>query len=770
VFIRKIFLYLGRYIHITTNNTYAYESHYKSFPVFGGMGGVLSGCAQKSDISDLQQQINSLKSDQIQTISGQISAISNSITSLQSTDNELKEYITKLTTQASNLETKSKILADSIAKVKAELQGEISAANSETLKKLQELKNDVDEELTILRAAIKALQDKDTDLQGQMDSLKIYIDTKLKNAKDWADATFATLTEYNITAKAVATLQMQVESLDAKIAATADSTSKKLTEAYTAAISEAITNARTSMENWVNEKMAGVYDAAVIKSKLDSLGAGLKDKMDRQDAKLEALIDDNAQEIADLQHDLAEQMAEMETAYKAAITEAINYNDGTVTKTIHEALDDVNAKLKALDTRLTALEKSVDDLTLRVDSIENGLAKLSSITYIPKYADGIERVTYEQLYSFYDEAKANNLILRFDVYPAVCADSIATAYEKNHEILSARAVYTLTKASAGDFIGLGISNVKSEGDGVLTLTVDPNGLDYDFIVGDLEASVVIKVTTGYSNIQSDYIRLKPDGDNLAFIQALYRQIDKDKDGKFDLELSQVKELDLSGCGLTSLTMDDIGLLYRLETLNLCDNPDLKSINFSNQGFLTKVICTSPDALINCSTLYCRKCTLFYTPDGKQIKPEDYEVEIDGKVWKRYNVGAIFGDIYGKQMTFGEANSIESPVCPTGYHVPSKAELESLAANFSELSTYQGPKGRWFSGSKEYSNETSAIFLTYNLEELSSNLGLDAGGYWSSSEEERSTSYAYSLSFNGTTVTIHSYFNKSHKLGVRCVKD
>jgi uncharacterized protein (TIGR02145 family) len=101
-------------------------------------------------------------------------------------------------------------------------------------------------------------------------------------------------------------------------------------------------------------------------------------------------------------------------------------------------------------------------------------------------------------------------------------------------------------------------------------------------------------------------------------------------------------------------------------------------------------------------------------------------------------------------------------------VPSKAELESLAANFSELSTYQGPKGRWFSGSKEYSNETSAIFLTYNIEENSRNLGLDAGGYWSSSE--MSTSYAYSLSFNGTTVTIHSYFSKSHKLGVRCVKD
>ncbi len=156
----------------------------KVFLCLAAWGGVLSGCAQKSDISDLQQQINSLKSDQIQTISGQISAISNSITSLQSTDNELKEYITKLTTQASDLETTSKNLADSIAKVKAELQGEISAANSETLKKLQEFKNDVDEELKILRAAIKALQDKDTDLQGQIDSLKIYIDTGLKDAKD----------------------------------------------------------------------------------------------------------------------------------------------------------------------------------------------------------------------------------------------------------------------------------------------------------------------------------------------------------------------------------------------------------------------------------------------------------------------------------------------------------------------------------------------------------------------------------------------------------
>ena len=98
---------------------------------------VLTGCAKKSQITDLQNQIDALKSDQIQTITGQISAINGSLTSLQDTDTQLKAYIETLQGQTSDLESSSKNLEDAIAKLKEDLD----TAESEALKQLETLRH-----------------------------------------------------------------------------------------------------------------------------------------------------------------------------------------------------------------------------------------------------------------------------------------------------------------------------------------------------------------------------------------------------------------------------------------------------------------------------------------------------------------------------------------------------------------------------------------------------------------------------------------------------
>ncbi len=119
------------------------------------------------------------------------------------------------------------------------------------------------------------------------------------------------------------------------------------------------------------------------------------------------------------------------------------------------------------------------------------------------------------------QATVKDLTLRFDIRPADCADSIALAYAKylkNTKLdspLKARAVYTLTKAAAaGDFVNLDIKSVAAEKDqstkkstGVLSVTVSPASLGTEFFQGALEASLVLSVSTGSSDIQSDYIRL-----------------------------------------------------------------------------------------------------------------------------------------------------------------------------------------------------------------------------------------------------------------------
>lgn len=61
----------------------------KLFLILAACAATVAGCATKSDIDGLQDQIDRLKADQIQTITGQIAAIQTSITSLKSTDEEL---------------------------------------------------------------------------------------------------------------------------------------------------------------------------------------------------------------------------------------------------------------------------------------------------------------------------------------------------------------------------------------------------------------------------------------------------------------------------------------------------------------------------------------------------------------------------------------------------------------------------------------------------------------------------------------------------------
>jgi predicted nucleic acid-binding Zn-ribbon protein len=580
---------------------------------------VISGCAKQSDINDLQKQIDDLKSsDQIQTISGQITSINNSLTSLQNTDSQLKGYIETLQGQAESLEAAGKNLEDAIAKMKEELKGEISAAESDAVTKMEEMKSAIDDELETIKKAIEALQVKDNDLQKQIDDLKVYAETQIGEIKDWAEATSATLEEYNKTAAIVAGIPVQIENLNNEIAEikenisdvktelgeaisqlktelqgetdeavaalkeelltkikdasddaakAIESATEEITKAYKTAISEAIDASEESMKAWINEQLTGYYTIAQMDTKLglleDKLDAQKKDLKELIDENadgieknkgdiekntqaindLKASVDENAQDISDLTDSLAAQKTAITTAYTKAIASAVE-NQGTINKTVQDTLAKHNSRLIALDSRVTQCETDIAAIKDEITKIKSDIADLQkdvkgllsrvqSITYIPKYSDGIERVEYDE-----STATATDLTLRFDVRPADCADSIVKAYEKYLKDqtlaspLKARAVYTLTKAAAaGDFVDLKINDVTAEKDestnkttGVLSVTISPANLGTEFFQGTLGASLVLSVSTGSTDIQSDYIRLTLSSQNSSKLTNYYSTI------------------------------------------------------------------------------------------------------------------------------------------------------------------------------------------------------------------------------------------------------
>ena len=77
-----------------------------------------------------------------------------------------------------------------------------------------------------------------------------------------------------------------------------------------------------------------------------------------------------------------------------------------------------------------------------------------------------------------------------------------------------------------------------------------------------------------------------------------------------------------------------------------------------------------------------------------------------------------------------------------------------------MTTFNGMQGRWFSGSKTYSDSVPAVFLPVIN-------GGSSGDYWSSSAYYGSS--AYYLFFNGSSVNV-SNNDRSSAYSVRCLKN
>ena len=173
--------------------------------------------------------------------------------------------------------------------------------------------------------------------------------------------------------------------------------------------------------------------------------------------------------------------------------------------------------------------------------------------------------------------------------------------------------------------------------------------------------------------------------------------------------------------------------------------------------MTKVVCKSLDWIL-ANDISTDATALFYKSDGAQITWDtSLTTEIDGKIWKQFNVGTRLGNKYGDKYNFDDAQS----ACPTGWRVPTIAELLSLSANYSDWTTYLRMKGYWFSGSQTYSSTVPAIFLPVYSSNSSN------GEYWSSTEYNSRD--AYHLYFNFGYVYVSNRY-RSNERSVRCLKD
>lgn len=522
------------------------------------------------------------------------------------------------------------------------------------------------------------------------------------------------------------------------------------------------------------------YAATIVKNTEDiAANASLIAKNSEDIRSSAAAIAKNAEDIAALQTKLGSTKTELVEAYTAAIAKAISDYDGIITSKLATDISKVEEKVQACRDDITALTSKIAALEDKVTALEEVVSQIASISYIPRYADGAERVEYTR--------DALDIIpgavtLRFDVHPASAAAEIAANWES---LLSARAVYTLTKAGAGDFVDLTVTGATAE-NGVLSVTVATDAMNKDFILGNLSASAVIKITSESKNIVSDYAKLTPAyKEEKAFVYYLLNNFDTDGDGILNADaVEATTELNISGMRISTLE----GVLEKMPNLEIldCSKNSLSSLNLSANTNLTQLDCSnnqlqsldvSKNTMIKSLDCCSNKLSYLNLSENPLLYWIDFSSNddlsvvkqagllIDGIRWSIYNAGSTSTTSYDSGYQYASAKVM----CPSGWRLPTEKELNSLISNYSAWTTYKGIAGRWLSGTNPYSPNVNRIFCPAILTLDTSSK--TAGYYWTSTRKDGYgyDNYYCTLKFNSSSVE-SSERNGYYDCSIRCVKD
>ena len=373
---------------------------------------VLPGCQKISDeLAALDDRLDKLE-QRVPTVDEQIASIQASLVNLEAVDKELAEYIEGLNATAANLQEQIAATNDKINNVKEELKNDIAgaetslkddiaAAKASVVEQLEAVKEELESELEQINATIVVLQEKESQFDQKIADLKKYVDTELCKTTDWVTATFATLEQYNALVSEVATIKEQIKSLNDSITAldtrlttkineeiatvvqvldaeiqqkikevtdaytsAIKSVKDEITTAYNVAIQKAINTLDASLKSWVGEQLSNYYTIAEIEAKITAL----QNAIVQGDKALQ-------DELNKLKLQLETTAAEITAAYKKAIEEAINTNNGVINAKIASEIAAVNQRI---DSEVAAINAKIAEIEARVEELEEKVDELIS--------------------------------------------------------------------------------------------------------------------------------------------------------------------------------------------------------------------------------------------------------------------------------------------------------------------------------------------------------------------------------------------------------
>lgn len=534
------------------------------------------GCADYSpDIDNIHKRLDAMEDNQIATIESQVVSVNSSISNFEKADADLKEMIANLQKTAGKFEKTISENGESISALKTGLEkavenlknsdradkeyvlDSLGKAKAVLLALLESEKTELNGKLTSINNTISYLQKKDADLEKKITDLRIYIDKELKETKDWANATFMTLDQYNAIVDQLGGIEGEIAGLktsmtnletrltekyskDLKTASDGvksrlgeevdglndriDKVVSDITKAYTDAIAtfreemekwwnkslkKAIDDSEASMKSWVNSTLDGYWTIARTKDSLKALNDDIENQLEAQKKLLNDLISENAGDITALEdrlkkvNDDLKALADRFPVFTSDLNKAKENLTTAYKKAIEDAITDFKgvfeATIKArVDAAYDSFTKtfSTKEAEMRrvMASINSDLASLDFAGLISSFDSVMQSL------AFVPTSDDGSVILSYNV------ESLEKTIDVSLEIrperllssigtadVSAYALLTKTRASVGDEVALKVQRITKAKNGVLNVRIEPGALLDDFIAGRVSAGFRVVV-------------------------------------------------------------------------------------------------------------------------------------------------------------------------------------------------------------------------------------------------------------------------------------
>lgn len=534
------------------------------------------GCADYSpDIDNIHKRLDAMEDNQIATIESQVVSVNSSISNFEKADADLKEMIANLQKTAGKFEKTISENGESISALKTGLEkavedlknsdradkeyvlDSLGKAKAVLLALLESEKTELNGKLTSINNTISYLQKKDAELEKKISDLRIYIDKELKETKDWANATFMTLDQYNAIVDQLGGIEGEIAGLktsmtnletrltekyskDLKTASDGvksrlgeevdglndriDKVVSDITKAYTDAIAtfreemekwwneslkKAIDDSEASMKSWVNRTLDGYWTIARTKDSLKALNDDIENQLEAQKKLLNDLISENAGDITALEdrlkkvNDDLKALADRFPVFTSDLNKAKEDLTTAYKKAIEDAITDfkgvfeatIKARVDAAyDSFTKAFSTKEAEMRRVMASISSDLASLDFAGLISSFDSVMQSL------AFVPTSDDGSVILSYNV------ESLEKTIDVSLEIrperllssigaadVSAYALLTKTRASVGDEVALKVQRITKAKNGVLNVRVEPGVLLDDFIAGRVSAGFRVVV-------------------------------------------------------------------------------------------------------------------------------------------------------------------------------------------------------------------------------------------------------------------------------------